>query len=127
MKTDQMVGARLPEDMVRDLEVIERCEQTDRSTAVRKLLWRAIRDWKVEHYARDYGRGVIGVGRAAEAAGVSVWEMLMYVRQHKIGAQYDLEELRHDLTVVLDSAAGTRPDETTDAGANATSPTGKPR
>jgi len=39
-----MVGARLPADLVRELELIQNVEQSDRSTTVRRLLARAIRD-----------------------------------------------------------------------------------
>ncbi len=42
MRKEEMVGARLPESLVSDLKMIERVEQSDRSTAVRKLLYRAI-------------------------------------------------------------------------------------
>ena len=49
MRKEQMVGTRLPQDLVRELERIERTEQSDRSTTVRKLLARAIGEWKLEH------------------------------------------------------------------------------
>ena len=58
MKQGQMVASRLPEEMVRDLELIERWEQTDRSTTVRKLLHRARKlfaDLLVEEVARSLG------------------------------------------------------------------------
>ena len=45
MKKDQMVGARLPLDLVQGLELIEGVEQSDRSTTVRRLLSKAIRQW----------------------------------------------------------------------------------
>jgi hypothetical protein len=35
MKKEQMVGTRLPNTLVRDLETIEEIEQSDRSTTVR--------------------------------------------------------------------------------------------
>ena len=57
MRKEQMVGSRLPVELVQDLEMIERVEQTDRSTALRKLLHKAVGDWKREHYARQYGDG----------------------------------------------------------------------
>jgi hypothetical protein len=47
-----MVGSRLPPELIRDLEMIEKAEQSDRSTTVRKLLARATREWKLEHYGR---------------------------------------------------------------------------
>ncbi len=71
-----MVGARLLAALVRELELIANVEQSDRSTAVRKLLSNAIRQWKLEHYVRLYGDGKLTLARAARDAGVSVWEMM---------------------------------------------------
>jgi predicted HTH domain antitoxin len=100
MKKEQMVGTRLPDTVVRDLEAIEQVEQSDRSTTVRKLLSRAIQDWKLDHYSRLYDSGKLTIARAAREAGVSVWEMMDYVKSKKITAQYDLEDFRRDLKTV---------------------------
>lgn len=66
MKKEQMVGTRLPEDLIRDLETIQDAEQSDRSTTVRKLLYKAVRDWKLEHYGRLYADGRVSLARAAK-------------------------------------------------------------
>ena len=100
IKKEQMVGTRLPVSIIDDLEKIEHVEQTDRSTILRKLLYGAIRDWKLEHFAQEYGRSRMTMARAAEEAGVSIWEMMDYLRQRKIPAQYSLEDLEHDVNVV---------------------------
>lgn len=102
----QMVGARLPSKLVQDLELIESVEQTDRSTTVRKLLARAIADWKREHYARQYGEGKLSMARAAQEAGISLWEMMDYLRARKIPAQYDLEDWKHDLALITKRMGG---------------------
>jgi len=100
MKKEQMVGTRLPATVVRDLEAIEQVEQADRSTTVRKLLSRAIQDWKLDHYSRLYGSGKLTLARAAHEAGVPLWEMIDYVKTKKITAQYDLEDFQRDLKTV---------------------------
>lgn len=100
MKKDQMVGSRLPPELMRDLDLIQSVEQTDRSAVVRKLLSRAAKEWKLEYYAKQYGEGRISTERAAYEAGVSVWEMMDYLSQKKIPAQYDLEDLEHDIKVI---------------------------
>jgi len=92
-----MIGTRVPSGLLRDLETIETAEQADRSTTVRKLLMRAIRDWKLEYHAQAYGKGQITLARAAEAAGVTLWEMISYVQAHKVSAQYDADDLYADL------------------------------
>lgn len=102
MKKERMVGARLPESVVADLERIEQVEKTDRSTTLRRLLARAIAEWKLDHSAEEYRQGSMTVGRAAEEAGVSVWEMLDYLRLKKVPAQYTSDDLEHDLAVIRD-------------------------
>jgi predicted HTH domain antitoxin len=101
MKKEQMVGTRLPDAVVRDLEAIEQVEQADRSTTVRKLLSRAIQDWKLDHYSHLYGSGKLTLARAAREAGVSLWEMMDYVKTKKITAQYDLEDFQRDLQTIV--------------------------
>jgi predicted HTH domain antitoxin len=101
MKKEQMVGTRLPNTVVQDLETIEQVEQADRSTTVRKLLSRAIQDWKLDHYSRLYGSGKLTLARAARKAQVSLWEMMDYVKTKKITAQYDLEDFQRDLKTVV--------------------------
>ena len=100
MKKEQMVGTRLPSELVRELAFIEEVEQSDRSTTVRRLLSKAIQQWKLEHYARLYGDGKLTLARAARDAGVSLWEMMDYARARKVPAQYDLKELQRDLGTI---------------------------
>ena len=108
MKKEHMVGARLPPELVRGLELIEDVEQSDRSTTVRRLLSQAIRQWKLEHYVRLYGDGKLTLARAARDAGVSVWEMMDYARARKVPAQYDLEDLERDLGTIRRSLGVSR-------------------
>ena len=103
MKKEQMVGARLPSKLVRELELIEEVEQSDRSTTVRRLLSKAVHEWKLEHYVRLYGDGKLTLARAARDAGVSLWEMMEYARARKVPAQYDLDDLQRDLRTISGS------------------------
>ena len=100
MKKDRMVGTRLPLELVRELELIEDVEQADRSTTVRRLLSKAIQQWKLEHYVRQYGDGKLTLARAAREAGVSLWEMMDYARARKVPVQYDLEDLQRDVRTI---------------------------
>ena len=103
MKKEQIVGTRLPSELVRELAFIEEVEQSDRSTTVRRLLSKAIQQWKLEHYVRLYGDGKLTLARAARDAGVSLWEMMDYARAKKVPAQYDLKGLQRDLGTIYGS------------------------
>lgn len=100
MKKERMVGTRLPLELLSELELIEDVEQSDRSTTVRRLLSKAIQQWKLDHYVRLYGEGKLTLARAAREARVSLWEMMDYARATKIPAQYDLEDLQRDVGTI---------------------------
>ena len=97
MKKKEMVAARLPKSLVSDIKKIEDVEQTDRSTVLRKLLYKAVVDWKKEHAAKLYSEGKISLERAAMEADISVREMMEYLKQRRIPAQYTLEDLEEDM------------------------------
>lgn len=105
MKKEHMVGSRLPKELIDDLEAIENIEQTDRSTTIRKLLSGAIKEWKLDYYAKQYGAGKKSLATASNEAGVTLWEMMEYTRSHKISAQYDLDDLKKDIATVRDRVA----------------------
>ncbi len=97
MKKEEMVAARLPETLVSDIKKIEGVEQSDRSTVLRKLLYKAVMDWKKEYGAKRYADGSITLERAAMDAGVSVREMMDYLKQKKTLSQHDKEDLEEDM------------------------------
>ncbi len=94
---EELVAARLPQALISDLKRIETLEQVDRSTVLRRLLHRAVIEWKKEHAARLYAQSKLTLERAAMEAEVSVREMIEYLRTRKIPAQYDLEDLEEDM------------------------------
>ncbi len=97
MRKEELVAARLPAPLVSELKKIEDVEQSDRSTVVRKLLSRAVSEWRREYAAKRYSSGRVSLEKAAAEAGVSVREMMQYLKENKISGQYDLEDLDEDL------------------------------
>jgi predicted HTH domain antitoxin len=97
MKKEEMVAARLPETLVADIKKIEGVEQTDRSTVLRKLLYKAVMEWKKEYAAKRYADGSITLERAAMEADLSVREMMDYLKQNRTVSQYDREDLEEDM------------------------------
>jgi predicted HTH domain antitoxin len=97
MKKEEMVAARLPEALVSDIKKIESVEQADRLTVLRKLLYKAVTEWKKKYAAKLYADGSITLERAAMDAEVSVREMMEYLKARKIPAQYDVEDLEENM------------------------------
>jgi predicted HTH domain antitoxin len=73
----------VPEEAERYLRELKK-EDVKEPTAVRKILERGISECRKERALELLGRGKITFARAAEMAGVSLWEMLELVRDRKI-------------------------------------------
>ena len=92
----EIVSTRIPEDMAKDIEEIEKEEKSDRATVVRKLLAKAIAEWKLEKALTVYREGKITLWKAAKIAGLSLWEMMEVVRERKVPFRYAYEDFRED-------------------------------
>lgn len=78
------LGVRVPEEIERHLKEFMELEGVNKSTAVRKILKRGISEWRKGRALELLGQGKITFARAAELAGVSLWEMSELVRDRKI-------------------------------------------
>lgn len=97
----EIISTRVPEDMAKDIEEIEKEEKADRATVVRKLLAKAIADRKLERALALYSSGKVTLWKASKIAGLSLWEMMEIVRQRKISFQYSYEDFREDFEKAL--------------------------
>lgn len=91
------------------MEKIEKVEQADRSATVRKLLHRAISEWKKKYAAQLYGEGKVTLERAAMEADVSVRQMMDYMRTKRIAGQYELKDLEEDIARFYRKVAVSKP------------------
>ena len=81
---------RIPEGLMELAEAKSRTERTDRSTALRQLLYAG-----AESYVMDLlDTGRISASRAAEVLGVSVYRVHELVEQHHTQAGADLGDYR---------------------------------
>ena len=92
-----VVSARLPREMVKLIEEIAREEKIDKSTVVERALEHYMREWRLNKAVESYRDGLITLSRAAEIAGVSIWEMIDVLVQKKVTLQYSVEDLEEDL------------------------------
>lgn len=96
------VTTRVSEDLYEKIERVQKAEQTDRSTAVKRLLERGVGDWQIDTAVRRYREGTISVGRAAELADVSVWRFLDILDERGVEMNYDERDLEADIAAVRD-------------------------
>jgi len=97
----EIISARIPDDIAKDLKEIEKEEKTDRATLVRKLLARAIEQWKVERALRLYREGKVTLWRAAKLGGITLREMMELAAKQGIQFKYTSKDLEEDIKAAL--------------------------
>jgi len=97
----EIISARVPDEMARDLKEIEKEEKTDRATLLRKLLARAIEQWKIERALRLYREGKVTLWRAARLGGITLREMMELAAKQGIQFKYTAKDLEEDIKAAL--------------------------
>ena len=92
------ISVRLDKSLLKDLSVIEKNWQADRSEAIRRLLAKAVNSWKVQNALEKLREHKISIGKAAEECKLSVWEMFDIVKENNINwTAYSKEDLERDI------------------------------
>ena len=99
----KQLNLRVPETIVQGLDEIASKEQIDRTTLARKMLAEAIQRWKQDDAIAACQRGEITKARAAELAGMSVYDVINEVRRRGAPPSYTLDELSQDLRLLFPS------------------------
>lgn len=94
------ITTRLPKEFVLGLKKIAQIENDDTSSVIRKLLAKAISEWKKDYAVEQYKRGEFSFGQAAKFAEISVWEFPSLLKEKKVPMNYDEEELESDLKTI---------------------------
>jgi TDG/mug DNA glycosylase family protein len=92
MKTEQ-VNLRLEADLIAALERAAREESLDRGTMIRKLLIRGLSRRRLDRAMEQYQLREISIGRAAEEAGVSHYDIMEEAERRGIAYPLDLAEV----------------------------------
>ena len=96
MKTEQ-VNLRLEADLIAALEAAARDESLDRGTMIRKLLIRGLSRRRLNRAMEQYQLGEISIGRAAEEAGVTHYDIMEEAERRGIAHPLDLAEVEEML------------------------------
>lgn len=93
------ISARVPDEFEEELEEYLESEKLDRSTGIRKLLAEGLEEWRQERALEKLKEGEVTFSKAAELAGLNVWEFAQLAKEHEITwvgsdhATADLEDL----------------------------------
>ena len=97
MGDSRVISARVSKERIELVEEIARAEKVDRSTVLDRALEHYTREWRLQKALKSYMEGHVTLSRAAEVAGLSIWEMMDVIDKRRISPQYDIEDLEDDL------------------------------
>lgn len=95
--TEVNISARIPEVLEQELEIYMKEEHLEKSAALRKLLFKSLEEWKLEHALKLLSEGKTTLSKAAEIAGIDIWSLTAKIKEAKIqwvkdrAVQEDLE------------------------------------
>ena len=69
------ISGRITKQQFKILDKIAKWERTDRSTVLRKIIDIGSKEYFKKKAAEMYRRGEISIGKGAEVAEISIWEM----------------------------------------------------
>ena len=93
----ETISVRLEDKTVRELEKLKEQYKTAMSEILRLTLEIGIKQLKTQKALQLLTEGKISTGKAAELAGISIYEILELVKEREISYGYTLEELKKDL------------------------------
>ena len=92
----ETITTRVDDKEAQDIRLIGKDERLDRSAVVRRLLGKAVLDWKIEKALKQYQEKKITIGKMAEMTGLTLREALAIASSKGISFQYGLKELAED-------------------------------
>jgi len=88
---------RLPRETLEKRDILSDREHKDRSTLIRKLLDRGIKEKDINHAVESYRTGQTTGWRSAQLAGTSLWNFYKILNQRSVHIQYSENDLEEDL------------------------------
>ena len=96
-----LISTRIPDDIEKQLKWYAQKEKIGITIAVRKILEKGLAETRLKHALELYQEGRASLWKAAELAGISLWEILEIVRKRRIPMPYTAEDAEKDIKSVL--------------------------
>lgn len=93
----ETISTRVPEGIGREVEEFMREERLDKSAAIRKLLRTGLGEWRKRRALKMLEEGEATFNRAAEIAGMNVWDFADLARKSGGNWVTSVERIRSDI------------------------------
>ncbi len=93
----EVLTTRVPDDLLKAIREIEREDRAERAEVVRRLLDKAVRDWRIAKALKMVQEGRWTLRRASAFAGLKYYEILDRMAETGVDSGPTLRELREGL------------------------------
>lgn len=93
----KIINIRLDEELLANVDEISSWDESERSETIRRLLRKAINLRKLDYAVKLYQENKASIGKAAEIANISIWELQDYIQQLGIQHKSDMNDLQEDI------------------------------
>lgn len=91
------VSATLSEEEAAVIQDLADLEGADRAALIKALFRQGIKDFRMRRAADAYRREEVTLSKAAELAGVSLWDFIAVMEREALEIHYGPEEFEQDL------------------------------
>jgi predicted HTH domain antitoxin len=91
------ISLRLPQEILEKLDDLAQKEHKDRSTLIRELLDKGIKDKRIDLAVELYRKGEVTSWQAAKLAGISLRRLYESLQRKGVLIQYGERDLEQDL------------------------------
>ena len=95
----KIISTRLEPQDSKVLDELARVEGLDRAVMMRHILHIGLGTYRKNAAVQGYAQSKVSLGRAAELAGLSQWEMLGTLDANRTDLNYDASELQRDASL----------------------------
>jgi predicted HTH domain antitoxin len=97
------ISTRLDSEEVSLLEDLAELSGMDRSTLVRSLVRRGMKELRFEQAIAAFRNEKVTLSRAAEIAGMDPWDFISRMGEQGVELHYEVEDFEADLAALADS------------------------
>jgi len=101
----KIVSTRMEPQDSKLLDELATAEGLDRGVMMRHILHLGLDAYRQSAALQAYSKGKLTLGRAAELAGLSQWDMLGVLEAHRTELTYDRREFERDVKTIDDLSA----------------------
>lgn len=100
MSEYKAIGVRVENRFLDKIESLGKKENLDRSSIMRMLLIEGYKNYIKKKVAEEYMQGRITMSKAADTAGITIWEMQQYLISMGFKSDYSIKDLGEEMELI---------------------------